>query len=98
MFKSALRASFIEIILFTKNSQIFFLLLQLEQFLIESRNDSLLVNDLHQDQVVFFVHLLGIDTNGHRHNPHSQETRDNLKFVDEGRKSISKSLPFDQYN
>ena len=33
---------------------------------------------------MFFLHLLGCDTNGHVHKPHSQQYRDNINSVDEG--------------
>lgn len=40
-------------------------------------------------QVVFFIHLLGLDTAGHVHKPHSKLYEENLKFVDEGiRKTV----------
>lgn len=37
-----------------------------------------------ETRVVFFLHLLGLDTSGHIHKPHSQRFTENLKFVDEG--------------
>ncbi|KAJ2725463.1 Glycosyl phosphatidyl inositol anchor synthesis [Coemansia sp. Cherry 401B] len=39
---------------------------------------------MHQDQIVFFFHLLGIDTNGHGFKPYSQEYLGNIKHVDRG--------------
>lgn len=41
-----------------------------------------LAGKLAEDKNVFFLHLLGIDTNGHAHRPYSKEVIDNLKFVD----------------
>lgn len=41
-----------------------------------------LANQLEKDGIVFFLHLLGIDTNGHAHRPTSKEVIDNLKYVD----------------
>lgn len=43
---------------------------------------------LKQDGLIFFLHLLGLDTTGHVHKPHSQEYVENLKVVDEGVKKI----------
>ena len=43
---------------------------------------------LHAKQSVFFLHLLGIDSNGHAHRPHSHEYKDNVKLVDRGVQSM----------
>ena len=40
------------------------------------------------DKVVLFLHLLGLDTNGHSNKPHSPEFVRNLKLVDNGIKEI----------
>lgn len=37
-----------------------------------------------ESRVVFFLHLLGMDTSGHVHKPHSQQFTENLKYVDKG--------------
>ncbi|KAJ1886849.1 Glycosyl phosphatidyl inositol anchor synthesis [Kickxella alabastrina] len=39
---------------------------------------------MHQDQVVFFFHLLGIDSNGHGFKPYSREYLGNINLVDRG--------------
>ena len=39
---------------------------------------------LNRDKNVFFLHLLGIDTNGHAHLPSSKDYLDNIKVVDKG--------------
>lgn len=39
---------------------------------------------LRSEQVVIFVHLLGLDTNGHAFKPHSAEYLGNVEFVDAG--------------
>ena len=51
---------------------------QFEKFL---RNQSY-ANELNQDKVVFFFHLLGIDTNGHSHKPWSDIYMKNIQIVD----------------
>lgn len=39
-------------------------------------------NMLQEENIVFFVHLLGIDTNGHSKKPHSKEYKQNIILVD----------------
>ncbi|KAJ2642662.1 Glycosyl phosphatidyl inositol anchor synthesis, partial [Coemansia sp. RSA 1694] len=39
---------------------------------------------MHEDQVVFFFHLLGIDSNGHGFKPYSEEYLGNIRYVDRG--------------
>ncbi|CAL9697875.1 unnamed protein product [Knipowitschia caucasica] len=51
----------------------------------ESANyNSSLNSTLHEDKNVFFLHLLGLDTNGHAHRPMSQEYLNNIGLVDAG--------------
>ncbi|KAI9504225.1 Phosphatidylinositolglycan class N-domain-containing protein [Coemansia spiralis] len=45
---------------------------------------SKLYSAMHDDQIVFFFHLLGIDTNGHGFKPYSQEYLGNIRLVDRG--------------
>ncbi|KAH6673683.1 GPI ethanolamine phosphate transferas-like protein [Halenospora varia] len=52
---------------------------------------------LRQDKIVFFLHLLGLDTNGHAHRPYSKEYLNNIKIVDEGIKEVTKIMD-DFYN
>ncbi|KAL2810895.1 Phosphatidylinositolglycan class N-domain-containing protein [Aspergillus granulosus] len=44
---------------------------------------------LREDKLVFFLHLLGIDTTGHGYRPYSKEYSRNIKLVDEGVKEIT---------
>ncbi|KAJ4243585.1 Glycosyl phosphatidyl inositol anchor synthesis [Fusarium torreyae] len=43
---------------------------------------------LREDKVVFFLHLLGLDTTGHSYRPYSKEYLHNLKVVDQGVKEM----------
>lgn len=43
---------------------------------------------LSKPKSVFFLHLLGIDTNGHAHKPHSREYLANINKVDRGVKQM----------
>ena len=42
------------------------------------------------DKLILFLHLLGLDTNGHSNKPHSEEFAANLKLVDKGVQEIVK--------
>ena len=55
---------------------------KLHAMLNRSLNDKELWDRLHKDGVVFFLHLLGIDTNGHAFRPHSAMYTSNLLLVD----------------
>ncbi|KAI1003973.1 GPI ethanolamine phosphate transferase 1 [Podosphaera aphanis] len=56
----------------------------------EAAFNTTLDNQLRQGEIVFFLHLLGLDTNGHAHRPYSKEYLNNIKIVDDGVKEISK--------
>ncbi|KAI8897625.1 Phosphatidylinositolglycan class N-domain-containing protein [Globomyces pollinis-pini] len=47
---------------------------------------------LHSDQIVFFLHLLGIDTNGHGHRPYSTQYLSNINIVDEGLRKVEQMM------
>ena len=39
---------------------------------------------LRDDKIILFLHLLGLDTNGHTRKPNSRELEENIRLVDEG--------------
>ncbi|KAG9231212.1 GPI ethanolamine phosphate transferas-like protein [Amylocarpus encephaloides] len=63
----------------------------------EAATNSTLNAALREDKIVFFLHLLGLDTNGHAYRPYSKEYLNNIKVVDEGIKEIT-NLIEDFYN
>ncbi|KAH9222054.1 GPI ethanolamine phosphate transferase-like protein [Leptodontidium sp. 2 PMI_412] len=63
----------------------------------EAATNATLDAALRQDKQVFFLHLLGLDTNGHGHRPYSKEYLSNIQVVDQGVKEVTK-LVEDFYN
>ncbi|OJJ46484.1 hypothetical protein ASPZODRAFT_132554 [Penicilliopsis zonata CBS 506.65] len=55
-----------------------------------AREDPELDAKLREDKVVFFLHLLGLDTTGHFFRPYSKEYLHNIKVVDQGVQEISR--------
>ena len=43
-----------------------------ESFFKNASRDKTVQDVLQEDRIVFFLHLLGLDTNGHAHKPHSK--------------------------
>ncbi|EPQ64288.1 Bgt-1735 [Blumeria graminis f. sp. tritici] len=60
-----------------------------KDFFSEASKNATLNAELRQDKIVFFLHLLGLDTNGHAFRPYSKEYLHNIQLVDEGIKNIS---------
>jgi phosphatidylinositol glycan class N len=54
----------------------------------EARENEVLSQALRQDKVVFFLHLLGLDTAGHAYRPYSKEYLHNIQVVDQGVKEV----------
>ncbi|XP_069814234.1 GPI ethanolamine phosphate transferase 1 isoform X2 [Dendropsophus ebraccatus] len=57
-------------------------------FFRSAQSNETLLRKLNEDKIVFFLHLLGLDTNGHAHRPGSREYKDNVRKVDEGVKEM----------
>lgn len=55
---------------------------QLKQLLRNASSDPVLYAHLHEPGVVFFEHLLGLDTTGHSYRPHGAEYHRNIRVVD----------------
>ncbi|PFX32592.1 GPI ethanolamine phosphate transferase 1 [Stylophora pistillata] len=61
---------------------------EVRNFFSAARNNETLKRMLHEEKIVFFFHLLGIDTNGHAHRPTSKEYLRNIAVVDKGVKEM----------
>ncbi|CAH0050033.1 unnamed protein product [Clonostachys solani] len=61
-------------------------------FFSEAAKNQTLNRALREDKVVFFLHLLGLDTNGHSYRPYSAEYLHNLQVVDQGVKEITQII------
>ncbi|XP_029002551.1 GPI ethanolamine phosphate transferase 1 isoform X2 [Betta splendens] len=57
---------------------------QVKTFFQSAKANSSLRASLFEDKNIFFLHLLGIDTNGHAHRPMSREYLNNIGLVDSG--------------
>ncbi|KAF8477369.1 Phosphatidylinositolglycan class N-domain-containing protein [Kalaharituber pfeilii] len=62
---------------------------RVEEFFKNAQLNETLYTVLQQDRLVFFLHLLGLDTTGHAYRPYSKEYLRNIKIVDEGVARIS---------
>ncbi|RMZ76680.1 hypothetical protein DV738_g4830, partial [Chaetothyriales sp. CBS 135597] len=56
----------------------------------DAATNASLATALRQDQNVFFLHLLGLDTTGHSYRPYSKEYLHNIKVVDRGVAEITR--------
>lgn len=57
-----------------------------------ARSNTTLDTALRQEKTVFFLHLLGLDMNGHAFRPYSKEYLHNLKVVDAGVQEMAKLI------
>ncbi|XP_078395767.1 GPI ethanolamine phosphate transferase 1 [Cetorhinus maximus] len=57
---------------------------EVKDFFEFAKSNKTLSNKMNADQVVYFLHLLGLDTNGHAHRPMSSEYKENIHTVDKG--------------
>ncbi|GAM21120.1 hypothetical protein SAMD00019534_042950, partial [Acytostelium subglobosum LB1] len=70
---------------------------KIEQLFDNATKDEQLMRQIKSDKVVIFLHLLGLDTNGHAYRPTSQEYYDNIRLVDKGIQKTVKLIE-DFYN
>ncbi|KAJ5480871.1 GPI ethanolamine phosphate transferase 1 [Penicillium diatomitis] len=57
-----------------------------------AKSDPALDRKLREDKIVFFLHLLGLDTTGHAFRPYSKEYLNNIKVVDKGIQAVNKLM------
>lgn len=62
---------------------------QVKELFGSAKKDPGLETLLKQDKLVFFLHLLGLDTTGHSYRPFSNEYLHNIKVVDKGVREIT---------
>ncbi|KAI8995115.1 Phosphatidylinositolglycan class N-domain-containing protein [Gaertneriomyces semiglobifer] len=65
---------------------------QFASLLDRAKQNSTLDTMLRQEKIVFFLHLLGLDTNGHAFRPNSPEYLNNINLVDAGMKIVEERL------
>jgi phosphatidylinositol glycan class N len=58
----------------------------------QAKKDPDLNAKLREDKLVFFLHLLGLDTTGHSYRPYSKEYLHNIKIVDQGVEEITQLI------
>jgi phosphatidylinositol glycan class N len=64
--------------------------LLLQMFFENALHNATLMQELNQDRIVFFLHLLGLDTNGHGYKPNSARYNANMQLVDDGIRNLTR--------
>jgi GPI ethanolamine phosphate transferase 1 len=62
---------------------------KVKDFFAAAKTNSTLDAALREDKLVFFLHLLGLDTTGHAYRPYSKEYLKNIQIVDRGVEEIT---------
>jgi GPI ethanolamine phosphate transferase 1 len=65
---------------------------KVKELFAEARTNPELNAQLRDDKIVFFLHLLGLDTTGHGFRPYSKEYLHNIKVVDKGVQEITQLI------
>ncbi|KAK3719319.1 Glycosyl phosphatidyl inositol anchor synthesis [Vermiconidia calcicola] len=65
---------------------------RVRQLFKDAETDPELNARLREDKIVFFLHLLGLDTTGHANRPYSKEYLQNIQLVDNGVKEITEII------
>lgn len=65
---------------------------KVKTFFGSATTNSTLEASLHDDGIVLFLHLLGLDTTGHAYRPYSKEYLHNIKIVDQGVQEITELI------
>lgn len=62
---------------------------KVKELFAEAAKNATLDAQLREDKLVFFLHLLGLDTTGHAYRPYSKEYLHNIQIVDKGVQEIT---------
>lgn len=65
---------------------------RVKQLFKDAETNATLNARLRENKIVFFLHLLGLDTTGHSYRPYSREYLHNIKIVDEGVREITQII------
>ncbi|KXT05012.1 hypothetical protein AC578_10339 [Pseudocercospora eumusae] len=65
---------------------------RVKQLFKDADTDPLLNAQLKEEKIVFFLHLLGLDTTGHAYRPYSREYLRNIQIVDKGVQEITEII------